>query len=66
MFYYIHEKYENSITMNLSRFKRFLYKIESIKNFPSDFLNLTWEFLVLDNKRDTNFFMLRNEIVHQM
>jgi hypothetical protein len=49
--------------MNLSHCKRHLHKIEGIKKFSSDFLELTWEFLGLDNKRDANFFMLRTEIV---
>jgi hypothetical protein len=63
MFYYLHEKYDNSISMYLSRFKRSWYKIEGIEFSPSDFLKLTWEFLSLDNKHDTNFFMLRTEII---
>jgi hypothetical protein len=65
VFYYLYEKYDNSISTDLSHFKRSLHKIESIEIFLflSDFLRLMLEFLAFDNERDTNFFMLRTEIV---
>jgi hypothetical protein len=66
VFYYLHEKYDNSISMNLTCFKRTLHKIEGIKKNYFDLLGLTWKFLGFENKRDTNFFMLRTEIVFQM
>jgi hypothetical protein len=62
VFYYLHEKYDNFVSMNLSRFKRSLHKIEGIIFF-SDFLELMYKFLGLDNKPDTNFFMLRTKIM---
>jgi hypothetical protein len=46
--------------MDVSHFKRFLHKIEGFKFVSSDFLELTWEILDLDNKRDTIFFYLEN------
>jgi hypothetical protein len=52
--------------MDLNHFKISLNKIKGIEFFPSCFLELMWEFLALDNKRDTNFFMLRIKIVLQM
>jgi hypothetical protein len=33
VFYYLHEKYGNSISIDLSHFKRLLRKIEGIKIF---------------------------------
>jgi hypothetical protein len=42
MFYYLHKKYDNLISMNLSCSKRHLSKIESIDiSFFYDFLQLT-------------------------
>jgi hypothetical protein len=66
VFYYLHEKYDNFISIDPSRFKRSLHKIEGIEFFPSYFFELTLEFLGLDNKRDTNFVMLRTKIVLRM
>jgi hypothetical protein len=60
VFCYLYEKYDNSLSTNLSHFKISLCKIESIEFFPSP---INVGFLVLDNKRDTNFFMLKTEIV---
>jgi hypothetical protein len=52
--------------MDVSHFKRFLHKIEGFKFVSSDFLELTWEILDLDNKRDTVFFILRTGIMLSM
>jgi hypothetical protein len=42
---------------------RYLWYRQRVSIFSSDFLELTWEFLGIDNKYDTNLFMLRTEIV---
>jgi hypothetical protein len=67
VFYCLHGKYDNSISTYLSRFKITLYKIESIEIyfFLSRFLQLAWEFLGLDSKCDTYFFILRTKIIFE-
>jgi hypothetical protein len=64
-FYYLYEKYNNSISTNLIHFKIPLCKIESIEIyfFLYVLLRLTCKFLSLDSERDTKFFMLKTKIV---
>jgi hypothetical protein len=51
----LHEKYDKSISTDLIRFKRpSLREIEGINIFFYDFLQLTWEFLIIDNEHGTN------------